>query len=421
MNATSKSLANISSETTEAAAIEAGSPLEWYWKFSQSQDFESDPAQLAVLEHLERLHSEIEQYRQYRQGKLNRLVTNFGGGKRPPQGIYIWGSVGRGKSLMMDAFYNVSTIKRKRRVHFHEFMREMHHEMQQHAGEEDVLELISSNIAKQLRLLCFDEFHVSDIADAMILGRLLTLLLSKGVVLVMTSNYQPDDLYPNGLQRAQFLPAMEVLKHELEVVEIAGVRDHRQRILATMLIYHIANDTKTEAAAEQSLVRAFSAMSKAGFSERGELTIGKRSMPFIRRAKGVVWFEFSPLCVEPRSQMDYLEIANQYHTVLISHIPQLHAKNRADVVRRLTWLVDVFYDQRVKLICSAAVEPEWLVVDDRVGKTSAAAVDAKQAGDASLMVAAEFGRTASRLREMQSREYFSRKHASAENPRVMVS
>ena len=417
---TARTLTNTSSDTTEAATIEAGSPLEWYWKFSQSQDFESDPAQLQVLEHLERLHTEIEQYRQYRQGKINRLVTNFGGGKRPPQGVYIWGSVGRGKSLMMDAFYNVSTLKRKRRVHFHAFMRELHLEMQHHSGEADPLEPISTKIAKQLRLLCFDEFHVADIADAMILGRLLELLISKGVVLVMTSNYQPDDLYPNGLQRAQFLPAIEVLKQELDVVEIGGERDHRRRILESIPVYHIAKDATAEQVAELALVRAFSAMSKAGFNEYGVATIGKRTIPFIRRAKGVIWFEFAALCIEPRSQMDYLEIANQYHTVLISHIPQLHAKNRADVVRRLTWLVDVFYDQRVKLICSAAAEPEWLVVDDRVQKLNAAAVDTNKSGDASLMVAAEFGRTASRLREMQSREYFSRKHASADNPQVMV-
>ncbi|MEI6737664.1 MAG: cell division protein ZapE, partial [Pseudomonadota bacterium] len=180
MNALAESFSNITDEASDVAAIEAGSPLEWYWKFSQSNDFESDPAQLAVLNHLERLHGEIESYRQYRQGKVNRLVTNFGGGKRPPQGVYIWGSVGRGKSLMMDAFYNVSTLKRKRRVHFHEFMRELHVEMRNHAGAEDPLEPISTKIAKQLRLLCFDEFHVSDIADAMILGRLMELLIAKG-------------------------------------------------------------------------------------------------------------------------------------------------------------------------------------------------------------------------------------------------
>lgn len=414
MKATAKDLPNISGETAEAADIEAGSPLEWYWKFSQNHDFESDPAQIAVLNHLDRLHGEIENYRQYRQGKINRLVTNFGGGKKPPRGLYIWGRVGRGKSLMMDAFFNVSTLKRKRRVHFHEFMREVHAEMRAHSGEEDPLDAVSNTIAKQLRLLCFDEFHVSDIADAMILGRLLELLTAKGVVLVMTSNYRPDDLYPSGLQRARFLPAIELLKRDLEVLEIGGERDHRRRILESIPVYH----TPLDAAAEQALGRAFSAMSKSGFAAGGSLTIGNRPMGFIRRAKGVVWFDFNELCVKPRSQMDYLEIASQYHTVLISNIPQLHAKNRADVVRRFTWLVDVFYDQRVKLICSANATPEWLVVDDRVAGANAS-LGATTATDASMMVSAEFARTASRLREMQSKEYFSRKHASADNPKVL--
>lgn len=407
-------LPNISGEVGDAAMIEAGSPLEWYWKFSQSHDFESDPAQIAVLEQLERLHGEMENYRQYRQGKINRLVTNFGGGKRPPRGIYIWGSVGRGKSLMMDAFFNVSTLKRKRRVHFHAFMREIHEDMRKLTGEEDPLEPISNKIAKQLRLLCFDEFHVSDIADAMILGRLLELLTAKGVVLVLTSNYPPDELYPNGLQRARFLPAIEILKRELDVLEIAGARDHRRRILESIPVYH----TPANQVAELALAKAFSAMSKAGHAVSGSITIGSRPVQFLRRAKGVVWFEFAELCVKPRSQIDYLEIAGQYHTVLISHIPQLHAKNRADVVRRLTWLIDVFYDQRVKLICSADAAPEWLVVDERVTSNTAAAGSSK--GDATLMVSAEFARTASRLKEMQSKEYFSRKHASAANPQVLA-
>ncbi len=436
MSKPAESLANISGEADqysasgvggESAGIEAGSPLEWYWKFSQSRDYQSDPAQLAVLNHLERLHGEIENYRQYRQGKINRLVTNFGGGKRPPKGIYIWGSVGRGKSLMMDAFYNVSTLKRKRRVHFHAFMHELHAEMHQHAGSEDPLEPIATKIAKQLRLLCFDEFHVADIADAMILGRLLELLIGKGVVLVMTSNYQPDDLYPNGLQRSRFLPAIEILNQELEVIEISGERDHRRRILESIPVYHTIGPSASASAAgnranaDQSLARTFGAMSKATYTDHGTFQIGGRPMAFIRRAKGVVWFDFAELCVKPRSQVDYLEIASQYHTVLVSNIPQLHAKNRADVVRRLTWLVDVFYDQRVKFICSAEVEPEQLVVDERAtaGGAARAAAANKAGGDAIMMVSAEFGRTASRLREMQSKEYFSRKHASADNPRVM--
>jgi cell division protein ZapE len=411
-------LTNISGEVADAELIEASNPLEWYWKFSQQSDFESDPSQLVVLQHLERLHNDLEQYRQYRQGTFNRLVTNFGGGKRPPRGLYIWGSVGRGKSLMMDAFYNVSTLKRKRRVHFHEFMREMHAEMQNHSGEEDPLDAISDKIARQLRLLCFDEFHVSDIADAMILGRLLNFLLDKGVVLVMTSNYQPDDLYPNGLQRSRFLEAIEILKTELDVVEIAGVRDHRRRILESIPVYH----TPLSTGAEQALGKAFEAMSKAQYTSNSTVAIGGRDMAFLRRAKGVIWFEFDELCVKPRSQIDYLTIASHYHTVLVSHIPQMHAKNRADVVRRFTWLVDVFYDQRVKLIASAEAQPEALVIDDRVtGAThaSSAAASNQSGGDASTMVSAEFARTASRLREMQSKPYFARKHASADNPSVL--
>ena len=410
-------LPNISGETLESGLIEAGNPLEWYWKFSQASDFESDPAQLVVLQHLDRLYGDLEKYRQYRQGPVNRLVTNFGGGKKPPRGLYIWGSVGRGKSLMMDAFYNVCTLKRKRRVHFHEFMRELHGELQKHAGETDPLDAISTTISHQLRLLCFDEFHVSDIADAMILGRLLELLTDKGVVLVMTSNYPPDDLYPNGLQRSRFLPAIEIMKRELEVIEIAGARDHRRRILESMSVYH----SPLSLAGEQALARAFEAMSRASFMSGGTISIGGREMAYVRRAKGVIWFEFDELCMKPRSQIDYLALANQYHTVLISNIPQLHAKYRADAVRRFTWLVDVFYDQRVKLICSAEVEPELLVVDDRVTsvKLLKAAKSNADAGDATHMVSAEFGRTASRLREMQSREYFSRKHASADNPAVM--
>ncbi len=411
-------LPNITGEVTEIERIEASGPLEWYWKFSQQSEFESDPAQLAVLRHLERLHDDLEQYRQYRQGKINRLVTNFGGGKKPPRGLYVWGGVGRGKSLMMDAFYNVCTLKRKRRVHFHEFMREIHAAMQAHAGEEDPLDPVSDTIARQLRLLCFDEFHVSDIADAMILGRLLEMLINKGVVLVMTSNYQPDDLYPNGLQRARFTPAIEILKTELEVVEISGQRDHRRRILESIAVYH----TPIKPAAEQALARAFEAMSKATYSTNGHIMLGARQITFIRRAKGVLWCTFEELCVKARSQVDYLEIASAYHTVLVSGIPQLHARDRADVVRRLTWMVDVFYDQRVKLICSAEAQPEWLVVGDRVaGRSTGGTGGASQAvgGDVTLMVSAEFARTASRLKEMQSKEYFSRKHASAADPRVL--
>jgi cell division protein ZapE len=378
-------------------------PLEWYWHFSQRNDFQADSEQLKVLEHLERLFQELEEYRQYRAGKLNRLVTNLGAGRKPPRGIYIWGGVGRGKSLMMDAFFKVSRHRRKRRVHFHEFMREIHARMRALSGTEDPLDAISTEIARDLRLLAFDEFHVSDIADAMILARLLELLIEKGVVLVLTSNYRPDDLYPNGLQRARFLPAIEVLKRDLDVVELAGGTDHRRRILDALSVYY----TPIDAHADENLARFFEAMTKATYSENGTIEIGGRAIAFRRRAKGVIWFDFHELFEKPRSQVDYLEIASQYHTVLISGVRRM-LPSQIDVVRRFTWLVDVFYDQRVKLALSAEVPAEELVAP------------APAAGGAEAMVHKEFTRTASRLREMQSREYFGRKHASAANPSVMT-
>jgi cell division protein ZapE len=386
--------------------IDAGDfsgPLEWYWHFSQRHDYQADSEQLRALEQLERLFNELEDYRQYRAGKLNRLVTNLGAGRKPPRGMYIWGGVGRGKSLMMDAFFKVSRHRRKRRVHFHEFMREIHARMRALSGTEDPLETIATEIARDLRLLAFDEFHVSDIADAMILARLLELLIEKGVVLVLTSNYKPDDLYPNGLQRSRFLPAIEVLKRDLDVVELSGATDHRRRLLDALSVYY----TPIDAHADENLARFFEAMTKATYSENGTIEVGGRPIAFRRRAKGVIWFDFHELFEKPRSQVDYLEIASAYHTVLISGVKRM-LPSQIDVVRRFTWLVDVFYDQRVKLALSAEVPAEDLV---------APAPDAK---GPEVMVHKEFGRTASRLREMQSRDYFGRKHASAANPSVMA-
>jgi len=387
-------------------------PLEWYWHFSQRGDFQTDSDQLRVLQRLQQLFDELEEYRQYRQGKLNRLVTNLGAGRKPPRGVYIWGGVGRGKSLMMDAFYKVSRHRRKRRVHFHEFMREVHARLRALPGEQDPLDIVAADIAKEVRLLCFDEFHVGDIADAMILARLLELLLEKGVVFVMTSNYRPDDLYPHGLQRARFLPAIEILKRDLDVVELAGSVDHRRRLLDGLSVYYSPQGSPTcwgdfSANADAHLARFFEAMTKATYAENGSLEIGGRQIAFRRRAKGVIWFDFAELFEKPRSQVDFLEIASAYHTVLISNVRRM-AATQTDVIRRFTWLVDVFYDQRVKLVMSAEAPPEELVTSsgDETG--------------AARMVHREFTRTASRLREMQSKDYFGRRHASAENPQVLV-
>jgi cell division protein ZapE len=393
-------------ETARDEEIDAGDfsgPLEWYWHFSQRSDFQADGEQLQVLERLERLFNELEDYRQYRQGKINRLVTNLGAGRKPPRGIYIWGGVGRGKSLMMDAFFKASRHRRKRRVHFHEFMREIHARMRELSGTEDPLDAISTGIARDLRLLAFDEFHVADIADAMILARLLELLIAKGVVLVLTSNYQPDDLYPNGLQRSRFLPAIEILKRDLDVVELAGATDHRRRLLDALSVYYAPID----AHADENLAKFFEAMTKASYNENGAIEVGGRPIAYRRRAKGVVWFDFHELFEKPRSQVDYLEIASAYHTVLISGVKRMQP-SQVDVVRRFTWLVDIFYDQRVKLVLSAEAAAEELLVTP------------ERPSGAEAMVHKEFTRTASRLREMQSRDYFARKHASAGNPSVMV-
>jgi len=377
-------------------------PLEWYWHFSQRNDFQTDSEQLKVLEELQRLFEELEDYRLYRAGKINRLVTTLGAGRKPPRGIYIWGGVGRGKSLMMDAFYKVSRHRRKRRVHFHEFMREIHERMRALPGQADPLDIIASDIARELRLLAFDEFHVSDIADAMILGRLLQLLIERGVVLVMTSNYPPRDLYPHGLQRARFLPAIELLERELDVVPLEGTTDHRQRLLDSLGVYYGWGEE-----AEQHLAAFFDAMTRATYSADGAIEVGGRPIAYRRRAKGVVWFDFAELFEKPRSQVDYLEIASSYHTVLISGVRRM-APTQSDVVRRFTWLVDVFYDQRVKLVLSAEAPPEALLHDADLDDAPA------------RMVQREFTRTVSRLQEMQSRDYFARKHASAANPGVLA-
>src|SRR5258706_2074481 len=382
---------------------DSSGPLEWYWHFSQRGDFKTDSDQLKVLGRLQRLFEELEEYRQYRQGKINRLVTNLGAGKKPPRGVYIWGGVGRGKSLMMDAFFKVSRHRRKRRVHFHEFMREVHARLRALSGEQDPLDIIAADVAREVRLLCFDEFHVSDIADAMILARLLELLIANGVVLVMTSTYRPDDLYPHWLQRSRFLPAIEILKHELDVVDLAGTVDHRRRLLAGLTVYYSPIDEH----ADSHLARFFEAMTKATFSENGAIAVGGRDISYRRRAKGVIWFDFAELFEKPRSQVDYLEIASAYHTVLISNVRRM-APTQTDVIRRFTWFVDIFYDQRVKLVLSAEAAPDELVTTsgDETGATR--------------MVHREFTRTASRLREMQSKDYFGRRHASAENPQVLV-
>ena len=339
--------------------------------------FVSDPSQWRAVERLQRLYQEWTEYKARRSNALKRLLVK----PPPPRGVYLWGAVGRGKSFLMDSFYLCVPLVRKRRVHFHHFMREIHREMNEFKGAEDPIAAVAQRTARRYRLVCFDEFHVSDIADAMILGRYLEKVMELGVAFVMTSNYHPDQLYPNGLQRERFLPAIEFLKSRLDVVKVDGGTDYRRLKMEKLRVYHEGRG------AEAELERIFSEL-KDVEEEKQPLDVEGRIIAYRKRAGGLVWFDFAVLCGGPRSYADYVDLARRFHTVILSGVPKLSAK-ASDAARRFTWLVDVFYDDRVKLVVGAEAQPDELFVDGGDAKTAAA----------------EFARTASRLTEMQSADY----------------
>lgn len=366
-----------SAEYTQPAVRLPVTVLEYYQETLARRGFLQDEAQHAAVLRLQRLYEQWTDYKARRSTALRRLVV------RPPlpRGVYLWGAVGRGKSFLIDSFYLTVPLVRKRRVHFHHFMRDVHREMETLKGREDPLAEVAWRIAKRYRLICFDEFHVSDIADAMILGRLLQRTMDRGVVYCMTSNYQPDQLYPHGLQRERFLPTIALLKERLDVIQLAAAMDYRRRALETVEVYHWPLDPQADAA----LKAVFERM-KDVEEEFHELDVEGRDIPYRHRAGGVVWFEFDVLCGGPRSHLDYLDLAKRFHTVILSGVPKLSAK-QANEARRLTWLVDIFYDAKVKLVVSAAAPPEELYPDGAYSN--------------------EFARTASRLIEMQSKDYLA--------------
>ena len=337
--------------------------------------YHSDAAQAAAVERLQRLHDEMVAFRQARTSRIRRLIAP----PEPPRGVWLWGGVGRGKSFLMDCFYEAVPVVRKTRLHFHEFMRATHRELDRLKGTADPLEEVAARIAARYRLICFDEFHVSDIADAMILERLLRPLFARGTVFVMTSNYAPEALYPEGLHRDRILPAIELLRQNLDVLNVDAGVDYRLRTLAHVAAYH----APLGAAADRALRQAFAELAGRD-DEDPRIRIENREIRALRRAGGAVWFDFRTLCGGPRSQNDYLEIASRFHTVVLSEVPCMTAAMSSEA-RRFTWLVDVLYDRRVKLLISAACPPEALY-------TAGA-------------MAGEFHRTVSRLIEMQSREY----------------
>ncbi|CAH2897844.1 MULTISPECIES: cell division protein ZapE [Paraburkholderia] len=348
---------------------------EYYEKELQTRGYQSDPAQRAAVDRLQRCYEEWVEYKSRRSNALKKLINR----PDPPRGVYMWGGVGRGKSFLMDSFYMIVPVQRKTRLHFHEFMREVHRELEELKGQADPLDELARRVAKRYRLICFDEFHVSDIADAMILYRLLDKLFENGVQFVMTSNYDPDTLYPDGLHRDRMLPAIELIKEKLDVINVDAGIDYRQRTLAQVEVYH----TPLGAAADKALRDAFARLAAVP-DESPILHIEKRELKALRKADGVVWFDFATLCGGPRSQNDYLELASRFHAVILSAVPQMSAR-MASEARRFTWLIDVFYDHKVKLLMSAAVPPEELYVDGPMAN--------------------EFTRTVSRIVEMQSKEY----------------
>jgi cell division protein ZapE len=281
----------------------------------------------------------------------------------------------------MDCFFQAVPLTRKTRLHFHEFMREVHRELQDLRGTANPLEELGARIARRFRLICFDEFHVADVTDAMILHRLLEALFANRVSIVTTSNFHPDALYPNGLHRDRILPAIELLKRQLEVIKVDAGTDYRQQTLAQIDMLHCPLGE----AAEAAMQGAFEQLAEAR-DETPVMHIEHRELRARRRAGGVVWFDFKTLCGGPRSQNDYLEIAARFHTVLLSQVPQMSPR-LASEARRFTWLVDVLYDRRVKLVMSCAVAPEQLYTEGPLVH--------------------EFPRTVSRLREMQSAAFLA--------------
>ncbi|MDT7835492.1 cell division protein ZapE [Aquabacterium sp. OR-4] len=350
---------------------------ELYHHTLAERGYSADPAQLRAVAALQRCQDEWAAYKSRRGNALTKMLV-----KPPiPRGVYMFGGVGRGKSFLMDCFFQAVPLQRKTRLHFHEFMREVHRELQELKGTVNPLDELGRRIARRFRLICFDEFHVADVTDAMILHRLLDALFINRVSIVTTSNFHPDGLYPNGLHRDRILPAIELLKAQLEVINVDNGTDYRRRTLEQVDLYHQPLGAEADAA----LTRAFTELAEA-HDEPALLLIEHRELQAVRRAGGVVWFDFRTLCGGPRSQNDYLEIAQQFHTVILSNVPAMPPR-MASEARRFTLLVDVLYDRRVKLIISAAVPPEQLYTEGPLSH--------------------EFPRTISRLQEMQSAEYLA--------------
>lgn len=364
--------------------------------------FVHDAAQANAVDHLQRLYDELvaaphEKKRASAPVRpVKSLMRSFLGQRQSreaaeePQlpaisGLYFWGGVGRGKTYLMDCFYESLPFEDKMRTHFHRFMQRVHLELENFKGQHNPLQLVAQRFAEEARVICFDEFFVSDITDAMILANLLEALFARDVVLVATSNIEPADLYRDGLQRTSFLPAIALLESHCEVVNVDSGVDYRLRALERARIFY----TPLDESAEREMARSFQEVAGTTGQREAEIEINHRKMHARRLSDDVVWFEFSELCDGPRSQNDYIELARRFNSVLVSNVPRMRA-GHDDQARRFIDLVDEFYDRGVKLLMSAEVPVDQLYADGRLEF--------------------EFQRTLSRLLEMQSRSYLSQPH-----------
>jgi cell division protein ZapE len=347
-------------------------------------EISADPAQARTIAALERLHRALLGAAPAR-GWRGKIASLAGKKRAPVRGLYLWGGVGRGKTFMMDLFYNALPFNEKRRQHFHRFMADVHERLKQHRDVENPLELVAAEIAADTRVICFDEFAVTDIADAMLLGTLFKGLFARGVTLAATSNLAPEQLYAGGLQRQRFLPTIELIRRHTEVIHVDGATDYRLRALEQADVYQ----TPLGVAAEARLTQFFESIAPDEGDLGGSIELLGRTIAYRRAADGVIWFDFAQICDGPRSQDDYIELSRLYQTVLISNVPRFDftLENQA---RRFIALVDEFYDRRVKLILSAAAPVADIYAGDRLRH--------------------DILRTQSRLQEMQSHEYLAGAH-----------
>lgn len=373
-------------------------PLKRYNDLVAAGALEADPAQEAAARRLQALEDALARDRR------GFFGVNWRNRRAQPKGVYLWGDVGRGKSLLMDIFFNNSKQRPKRRVHFHEFMAETHeriarwralpenekrrHKRLNRKSVDDPMPPVGYDIARRARLLCFDEFHVADIADAMILGRLFDALFAEGVIVVATSNRHPDDLYKDGLNRQLFLPFIETMKSRLDIVELSAARDYRLAQLSGAPVYHCPLGPDADAAMDAAWNRFI-----CGAQERScKIEIKGRTLTIPRAARGAARFDFRDLCERPLGAGDFLAIARHYDTVFLDHIPQMDAAMRNEA-KRFVLLIDALYEMKTKLVCSAEAEPDML----------------RPTGE----IAFEFARTASRLMEMRSQAYLAAEHAES--------